>query len=282
MLTFDHLINILLPALRDFIPQQNRQALQEAIASLKEEFGSDSVVVNQMQLVFMTFQDATNRVLRNHSIKPHWIFALDSLSRSAVEAAIHILSPELEESNPGIEDANFNVMNQNDSDNENEELHHFADLESTSGVSTVNSNRSLVPRMNQMAGVGVAVGQGGEQLLHLQQRSEALKAENMRLWKELIETQETLRELIKSNLNETRSQIESAQSTQDCLSNSLDMSSLSNNSPTYEADSDETPTNIQVARSNATLFAPNTSNRGDPFLVRWLSALDLDEETITK
>lgn len=34
-----------------------------------------------------------NEVLKSHSIKPHWMFALDNLVRSAIHCAITVLSP---------------------------------------------------------------------------------------------------------------------------------------------------------------------------------------------
>lgn len=42
-------------------------------------------------------QESVNDVLRLHPIKPHWMFALDNLVRSCIQAAITVLTPELSE-----------------------------------------------------------------------------------------------------------------------------------------------------------------------------------------
>lgn len=47
-----------------------------------------------MQTVSLFFFCAqVNKVLRNHNIKPHWMFALDNIIRKAVQTAITILVP---------------------------------------------------------------------------------------------------------------------------------------------------------------------------------------------
>ena len=43
---------------------------------------------------FPLFQDAVNSIIRRHKIKPHWMFALDSLVRNAVQQSVNVLHPE--------------------------------------------------------------------------------------------------------------------------------------------------------------------------------------------
>lgn len=80
-------------ALRDYISGQNLQVINSIITVLKEELDFDSSAINHLHLAIYLFQNAVNEVLRMHSIKPHWMFALDNLVRNAVQAAITVLSP---------------------------------------------------------------------------------------------------------------------------------------------------------------------------------------------
>lgn len=79
--------------LRDYISEQNQEVIITAIRTLKEELDFDSTAINHLHLAIYLFQTAVNEVLRMHSIKPHWMFALDNLVRNAVQAAITVLSP---------------------------------------------------------------------------------------------------------------------------------------------------------------------------------------------
>ncbi|GAB5584462.1 mitogen-activated protein kinase kinase kinase 15 isoform X1 [Prionailurus iriomotensis] len=81
--------------LRDFIRSPEHRVMASTISKLKMALDFDSSSINQIHLVLFGFQDAVNKVLRNHLIRPHWMFAMDTIIRRAVQAAVSILIPEL-------------------------------------------------------------------------------------------------------------------------------------------------------------------------------------------
>lgn len=93
ILFFQNHLETLRCALKDYIMDQNKAVIEQAITSLKEELDFDSNAINELHSAIYMFQEAVNAVLRMHSIKPHWMFALDNLVRNAVQAAITVLSP---------------------------------------------------------------------------------------------------------------------------------------------------------------------------------------------
>uniref|UniRef100_A0A8C4W3V1 mitogen-activated protein kinase kinase kinase n=1 Tax=Gopherus evgoodei TaxID=1825980 RepID=A0A8C4W3V1_9SAUR len=92
-LKWEH-ITTLVASLREFVRSTDRKIIATTLSKLKLELDFDSHGISQVQLVLFGFQDAVNKVLRNHNIKPHWMFALDSIIRKAVQTAITILIPE--------------------------------------------------------------------------------------------------------------------------------------------------------------------------------------------
>lgn len=129
-------IQALLEGIKSYIPEQNKTTLQYTIGKLKQDVHQDSRAISQLGVALYLFQSAVNEVLRNQSIKPHWMFALDSLVMNAAQVASEILSP-------GQEDPEENELE---------------DADSTSGVSTINSTKS--PGAAQKQPGGLAQGYG--------------------------------------------------------------------------------------------------------------------------
>lgn len=173
LLTAENL-HLLINGFRDYIPEQNKTSIQQAISHLKEVLKFDKTTAHQIQLALYLFNEAVVKVLKDQNIKPHWIFALDSLIRTAVKTAITVLSPEVD-------------------DQENDDPDH--EEGSTSGVSsTINSVRS----------------QHGSQsfncsrYLQLQQQLSILEEENIKLMQELVESQVAYQDLLKHSIAEKK------------------------------------------------------------------------------
>uniref|UniRef100_A0A673MIC0 mitogen-activated protein kinase kinase kinase n=1 Tax=Sinocyclocheilus rhinocerous TaxID=307959 RepID=A0A673MIC0_9TELE len=143
-LSVDHIKQIIC-ILRDFIRCPERRVMATTISKLKLDLDFDSTSINQIQLVLFGFQDSVNKVLRNHHIKPHWMFAMDNIIRRAVQAAVTILIPELQthfgpasESEGADKDAD-DVDEEDDGDFGSVARTTQEDQALTSGVSTLSS-----------------------------------------------------------------------------------------------------------------------------------------------
>lgn len=65
-LTAPHLLT-LMRGLRDYIPEQNKSAIEAAISTLREEVDFDVLALNHIQLALYLFQDAVSFIkLMNH------------------------------------------------------------------------------------------------------------------------------------------------------------------------------------------------------------------------
>lgn len=184
LLKTDHLQTLLM-GLRGFIPDQDKSTLVQAISMVKEELEFDGN--NQIQLALLLVQDAINRTLRCHNIKPHWMFALDSLVRSAVQAAITILSPELGENLAG------------DSQSQLRQVSFEADSDTTP---TINSKSLVQHSLHKPEHTSMET----DQYQDLKVKYEKLENENIQLWQKLVSAEASLNLLLKNQISEKQEQ----------------------------------------------------------------------------
>ncbi|KAG7190279.1 hypothetical protein KM043_006396 [Ampulex compressa] len=183
VLQMSHL-ELLMRGLRDYISEQNQDVIVTAIRTLKEELDFDATAINHLHMAIYLFQTAVNEVLRMHSIKPHWMFALDNLVRNAVQAAITVLSPELGANLLGQERVQPGEQGPEEG--------------STSGVSTVNSVKSQK----------TADSVDNKYWKEYRDQMGSLKMENMKLLQELLESQKSYQKLLQQALEEQRAQVD--------------------------------------------------------------------------
>ncbi|CAL1686022.1 unnamed protein product [Lasius platythorax] len=250
VLQMSHLV-LLMRGLRDYIAEQNQEVIVTAIRTLKEELDFDSTAINHLHLAIYLFQTAVNEVLRMHSIKPHWMFALDNLVRNAVQAAITVLSPELGANLLGQERVQPGSQGPEEG--------------STSGVSTVNSVKSQK----------TADSIDNKYWKEYRDQMGALKMENTKLLQELIESQKAYQTLLQQALEEQRAQVNTLThlceninrraARQESGYNSCILPNISQQSSLTSADT-----------HNSTTLHP------DMALVDWLRNLQIDDTSIDR
>ncbi|XP_025977072.1 mitogen-activated protein kinase kinase kinase 5 isoform X2 [Dromaius novaehollandiae] len=248
-LKWEH-ITTLVSSLREFVRSTDRKIIATTLSKLKLELDFDSHGISQVQLVLFGFQDAVNKVLRNHNIKPHWMFALDSIIRKAVQTAITILVPELRphfslasESDTADQD-DIEVEEDQDEQPQNQTIQQpcivMEDAIATSGVSTLSST---VSHDSQAVHRSLSVQLG------------RLKLETNRLLEELVQKEREFQVLLHQAIEEKDQEIKNLR----LRSQPIHIPGLS------------------VCHRHST-----GAGTEDPDLINWLSVQGADEDTINR
>uniref|UniRef100_A0A2I3HWF6 mitogen-activated protein kinase kinase kinase n=1 Tax=Nomascus leucogenys TaxID=61853 RepID=A0A2I3HWF6_NOMLE len=200
-LKWEH-ITTLIASLREFVRSTDRKIIATTLSKLKLELDFDSHGISQVQVVLFGFQDAVNKVLRNHNIKPHWMFALDSIIRKAVQTAITILVPELRphfslaSESDTADQEDLDVEDDHEEQPSNQTVRRpqavFEDAVATSGVSTLSST---VSHDSQSAHRSLNVQLG------------RMKIETNRLLEELVRKEKELQALLHRAIEEKDQEI---------------------------------------------------------------------------
>ncbi|XP_029281635.1 mitogen-activated protein kinase kinase kinase 5 isoform X2 [Cottoperca gobio] len=193
-------ISTLVVSLADFVRMADRKIIANTLSQLKLELDFDSTAISQLQIVLFAFQDAVNKVLRNHNIKPHWMFALDNIIRKAVQTAITILVPELRphfslasESDPAEqEDVDDDGEPERNSTSRTPAVTAHDDTVVTSGVSTLSSTVSHESH-NAQRSVSMELGR--------------MKLETSRLMEQLLEKEREYQAILQQVLEEREQEI---------------------------------------------------------------------------
>ncbi|XP_034017610.1 mitogen-activated protein kinase kinase kinase 5 isoform X2 [Thalassophryne amazonica] len=246
-------ISTLVASLADFVRMADRKIIANTLSQLKLELDFDSTAISQLQVVLFGFQDAVNKVLRNHNIKPHWMFALDNIIRKAVQTAITILVPELRPHFSLTSESDHADQEDVDDDAEPERrsalrsrappIATHDDTVATSGVSTLSSTVSHDCH-NAQHSVSMELGR--------------MKLETNRLLEELLEKEREYQAILQQVLEEREQEIRL-----------LKLQTEPAGVPT---------SSVGLERR----CSPSSNRYEDPELTRWLQLYGVDQDTIDR
>ena len=253
-------LDLLLQGLRDFIPENDRQSLSTSIYSIKEDLEFDNTVGGQIQSALLLVQYAISTILKRHSIKPHWMFALDNLIRAAVQAAITILSPELGQNLAG--------------DSKDETVDSPASSVDTPTQHPLTSNKSMLARPYDRISLSHESSPEREEEARLRDSYKRVKAENIKLWSELLDAEQSIQTLLRSSLEAARVQIRSLESRNHAAING----NMQASPPVFLAPQPPPRIIVNENQSNGTNHPHGTSVAPD--LRSWLEELSVDSDSI--
>ncbi|CAH0386318.1 unnamed protein product [Bemisia tabaci] len=248
VLTVSHL-KILLRGLRTYITDQDQSEVESALHVLKEELEFDSLAINQLQFAIYLFQEAVKVVLKLHSVKPHWMFALDNLVRSAVQAAITVLSPELGANLVGHDQREAEVVS--------------GIPQSTGSPSLVSMNSIKSTKTNEDSFAGSLKSRH-----EYRDQINILKLENNRLTEEVLENLRLGNKLLERLLDDQQLHFK-------LLKQMREEQASCSHSASVKSDPFDP---IWISDTHETVFNDSAKEN----LVQWLESLSIEEESINK
>uniref|UniRef100_A0A6I8RF80 mitogen-activated protein kinase kinase kinase n=1 Tax=Xenopus tropicalis TaxID=8364 RepID=A0A6I8RF80_XENTR len=243
-LKWDH-ITAIVDSLKEFVRSTDRKIISTTLSKLKLELDFDSHAISQVQMVLFGFQDAVNKVLRNHNIKPHWMFALDNIIRKAVQTAITILVPELR--------PHFSITSESDqADQEDIEVEERSNKQPTEQTihREVNEDNVQTSGVSTLSSTLSHNSQNADRSLNVQ--LERLRLESNRLLEELLLKEREFQVLLRQAIEVKDREIKRLQCTSEPISTS-------------------------VSSTRSTISGSEDLN-----LVYWLHKCRVDEDTISK
>lgn len=199
-------ITTLVTSLREFVRSTDRKIIASTLSKLKLELDFDSHAISQVQVVLFGFQDAVNKILRNHNIKPHWMFALDSIIRKAVQTAITTLVPELR--------PHFSITSESDpADQDDLEVEEDSNAHTTQQASemasAVNEDNVHTSGVSTLSSTVSHDSQNAHRSLNMQLGR--LKIESNRLLEELLQKERQFQVLLRQAIEEKDQEIKRLQ-----------------------------------------------------------------------
>ncbi|XP_043573870.1 mitogen-activated protein kinase kinase kinase 5-like isoform X1 [Chiloscyllium plagiosum] len=238
----------LVTCLKDYIRTPDHKLIVKVLLNLQTKLHFDKAVLNEIQIIIFSFQDAVIKLLRRNQIKPHWMFALDNIIRKAMQVAFSILIPESkhqiqrsfdQEADEHCTDNVPGKWSGSESDvREREVLELQMDGAGTSGVSTLSRSMSHDSQQNTCP-----------LIVQLSQ----LRAESNRLLEDLAEKEREFQQLLQLTLHQKDHSLKS-------------LRKRSESSDVYSA-----------ALCN---FRSTTADSETEELTRWLVTTQVDQRTI--